>query len=84
MEPTQETVATNGNGQICGLTTDVSTQISDTYDQLTTSVDNLKTMLGGQLGSFNHDLKRVIALTDEINKNLEYANIFLYTLIAIR
>ena len=43
LEPTQQTV--DEKGEICGLDTEVSTQIRNVYDEFVTSVDELTNML---------------------------------------
>eukprot|EP00579_Thalassiosira_antarctica_P000100 CAMPEP_0201866550 /NCGR_PEP_ID=MMETSP0902-20130614/1093_1 /ASSEMBLY_ACC=CAM_ASM_000551 /TAXON_ID=420261 /ORGANISM="Thalassiosira antarctica, Strain CCMP982" /LENGTH=360 /DNA_ID=CAMNT_0048391539 /DNA_START=116 /DNA_END=1198 /DNA_ORIENTATION=+ len=81
MEPTREAV--QSNGQICGLDSDLSTQIRNVFEQFTTNVDQLRSMVDGSLESFSHDLRSLMALTEKIDSGLDSADIFLYILITI-
>ena len=82
MQPTREVKEQNDN-QICGLDSDLSITIQDTYDNLSAGVDDLKDMLAGTLDSFGDDLKSLVSLTEDIENQLNNADIFFYILIAI-
>lgn len=81
LEPTQQTV--DEKGEICGLDTEVSTQIRNVYDEFVTSVDELTNMLDGTLDDFSSDLRRLISLTQSIDDSLDSADIVFYVLIAV-
>lgn len=82
MQPTREVEEQNGN-QICGLDSDFSITVQETYDNLSAGVDDLKGMLAGTLDSFGDDLRSLVSLTEDIENQLNSADIFFYILIAI-
>lgn len=81
-QPSQEVNESRG-GNICGLDSEVSTQIRTGYDLLTSNIDEVTNMVDDQLQSFSHDLKSLVSLTEDINNSLDTADIFLYILVAI-
>ena len=81
LEPTQQTV--DEKGQICGLDTEVSTQIRSVYDEFVISVEELTNMLDGTLEDFSSDLRSLISLTESIDDSLDSADIVFYVLIAV-
>jgi len=81
LQPSQEVVA--NNGQICGLDSELSTQIRTVYNALITNVDELEKMIDGSLASFGDDLRSLVSLTEDIDNSLYTADIFLYILLAI-
>mmetsp|Transcript_32560 Transcript_32560/g.60154 ORF Transcript_32560/g.60154 Transcript_32560/m.60154 type:complete len:363 (+) Transcript_32560:105-1193(+) len=81
MKPTREVV--QSSGQICGLDTELSTQVRNAYDAFTTNVDSLRSMLDDSLESFGNDLRSLMVLTEKIDSGLDSADIFFYILISI-
>ena len=77
----------DGNGTsdrgVCIPNEEVSAQIRETYRSLEDSVKQLRTMLDGRLDGLASDLNSLLLLTEDIDRTLEVANIFLAILIAI-
>ncbi|KAL7531419.1 hypothetical protein ACHAXR_004030 [Thalassiosira sp. AJA248-18] len=83
LEPSREVAASNEDKQICRLDSDLSSQIRNAYDALSSNVDEMKNMLDGSLEDFGHDLRSLVNLTEDVNESLDQADIFFYILIAI-
>ena len=81
-QPSQEATDSRG-GEICGLDSEVSTQIRTMYTGLTSNIDQVTSTLDGQLGSFGNDLRSLVSLTEDINNSLDTADVFLFILVAI-
>mmetsp|Transcript_10148 Transcript_10148/g.21980 ORF Transcript_10148/g.21980 Transcript_10148/m.21980 type:complete len:571 (+) Transcript_10148:153-1865(+) len=79
MEPTEEVVA----DQICGLDEEKTEQLRSLYDAFVTKFDQLSAAIDGSLMDFNHDLRSLVALTEEIDSGLDAADAFFYVLIAL-
>lgn len=82
MDPTREVATANG-GEICGLDSETSQQIRELYDGLSQGVDDLKEMLSGSLDTFGNDLRNLVTLTENIDKQLDSADIIFYVLVVI-
>ena len=81
--PPEDVNATSGGEGVCIPNEEVSAQIRETYLSLQDSVKQLRTMLDGRLDGLASDLNTLLLLTEDIDRTLEVANIFLAILISI-
>eukprot|EP00804_Cyclotella_cryptica_P028321 CCRYP_013192-RB/>CCRYP_013192-RB protein AED:0.02 eAED:0.02 QI:242/1/1/1/1/0.8/5/1102/393 len=69
---------------VCMVTNDeLSTQIREAWAFLVSNIQDLKSLVEKNLGSFSDDLRRLIELTNEVEDSLTSADIVFYILIAI-
>ncbi|KAL7551454.1 hypothetical protein ACHAWF_014641 [Thalassiosira exigua] len=70
-------------GEICGLDGETSEKIRMAFDGMLAGIDKLKTLIDESLADFKRDLNQLISVTQDIDNNLDSADIVFYILIAI-
>ena len=79
----EEIEPTVNNGTICGLDSETSQQIRDAHDELKTYVKELGSMLEETLGGFSNDIRTLISITEDIDSQLETAEILFWVLVSV-
>jgi hypothetical protein len=77
--PRQDT----GGDPICGVDSEVSTQINSIYNELVANIDQLRSTIDEHLRSIDGDVVYVLSLMEDIEHALYFADIFFYVLVAI-
>jgi len=73
----------NEGEQICGLDSELTTQIRSLYNELNANVDQLKATLEENVGSISSDIQDVMNTLEDVEKYLEWSDIFFTVLIII-